>query len=210
MNIEKIKNGNNNLALLQLISTKMNSINKSKSESKHKDLNRINKYLNYKILLQEKDNDILKLKNEIDYYKDCININLRKKNIDSTSNKDKKKINTLKITKNNNKFDIFKQKCDSMQVKKIKLVQKKKRNFTLDNHEYKTNNELVVDKNSYSNSLSDNKSNLINFSINSIKNNNNNEYFNIQKSKMDYMQKRMNNLMNNLFGILQTSKKLKK
>ena len=210
MNIEKIKNGNNSLALLQLISTKMNSINKSKSESKHKDLNRINKYLNYKILLQEKDNDILKLKNEIDYYKDCININLRKKNIDSTSNKDKKKINTLKITKNNNKFDIFKQKCDSMQVKKIKLVQKKKRNFTLDNHEYKTNNELVVDKNSYSNSLSDNKSNMINFSINSIKNNNNNEYFNIQKSKMDYMQKRMNNLMNNLFGILQTSKKLKK
>ena len=60
MNIEKIKNGNYNLAMLQLISPKINIINKSKSESRHKDLNNI-KYLNYKILLQEKDNNILKL-----------------------------------------------------------------------------------------------------------------------------------------------------
>ena len=206
MNIEKIKNGNNSLAMLQLMSTKMNSISKSKSESKHKDLNHINNYLKYRILLQEKDNDILKLKNEVDYYKDCININLRKKNIGNINNKGKKIINILKINKNDNQFDIFKQKCDSMRVKKIKLIQKNKRNFTLDINEFKSNNEFITDKNSYSNSLSDNKSNLINFSIN----NNNKENFNIQKSKMDYLQKRMNNLMINLFGILQSNKKLKK
>ena len=208
MNIEKIKNGNNNLTMLQLISTKMNKINKSKSESKHKDLNNI-KYLNYKILLQEKDNNILKLKNEIDYYKDCININLRKKN--NSINNDRKKVNILKIIRNNNQYDIFKQKCDSMRTKKIKLIQKNKRNFTLDINEFKTNNDLMIEKNSYSKSLSENKSNLINFSINnSINTNINNEYFNLQKSKMDYLQKRMNNLMNNLFGILESNKGQKK
>ena len=61
MNIDKIKNGNKHLEVLKMISTNMNKINKSKSESKHKDLNNI-KFLNYKILIQEKDNDILKLK----------------------------------------------------------------------------------------------------------------------------------------------------
>ena len=208
MNIEKIKNGNNNLTMLQLISTKMNKINKSKSESKHKDLNNI-KYLNYKILLQEKDNNILKLKNEIDYYKDSININLRKKN--NSMDNDRKKVNILKIIGNNNLYDIFKQKCDSMRTKKIKLIQKNKRNFTLDINEFKTNNDIIIEKNSYSKSLSENKSNLINFSINnSINTNINNEYFNLQKSKMDYLQKRMNNLMNNLFGILQSNKGKKK
>ena len=207
MNIEKIKNGNNNLAMLQLISPKINLINKSKSESRHKDLNHI-KYLNYKILLQEKDNNILKLKNEIDYYKDCININLRKRN--NSINNDKKKTSILKIIRNNNQYDIFKQKCDTMRVKKIKLIQKNKRNFTMDINEFKTNNDLIIEKNSYSKSLSENKSNLINFSINSINTNINNEYFNLQKSKMDYLQKRMNNLINNLFGILESNKGHKK
>ena len=98
-----------------------------------------------------------------------------------------------------------------MRTKKIKLIQKNKRNFTLDINEFKTNNDLMIEKNSYSKSLSENKSNLINFSINnSINTNINNEYFNLQKSKMDYLQKRMNNLMNNLFGILQSNKGKKK
>ena len=207
MNIEKIKNGNNNLAMLQLISPKINLINKSKSESRHKDLNNI-KYLNYKILLQEKDNNILKLKNEIDYYKDCINLKLRNRN--NSINNDKKKTSILKIIRNNNQYDIFKQKCDTMRVKKIKLIQKNKRNFTMDINEFKTNNDLIIEKNSYSKSLSENKSNLINFSINSINTNINNEYFNLQKSKMDYLQKRMNNLMDNLFGILESNKGQKK
>ena len=78
MNIEKIKNGKNKLGMLQLISTNMKSMNKAKSETKHKD-SRYMKFINYKILLHEKDNDILKLKNEIDYYKDCIDIKMRKK-----------------------------------------------------------------------------------------------------------------------------------
>ena len=207
MNIEKIKNGNYNLAMLQLISPKINIINKSKSESRHKDLNNI-KYLNYKILLQEKDNNILKLKNEIDYYKDCINIKLRKRN--NSINNNKKKTSILKMIRNNNQYDIFKQKCDTMRVKKIKLIQKNKRNFTMDINEFKTNNDLIIEKNSYSKSLSENKSNLINFSINSINTNINNEYFNLQKSKMDYLQKRMNNLMDNLFGILESNKGQKK
>jgi len=97
-----------------------------------------------------------------------------------------------------------------MRVKKIKLIQKNKRNFTMDINEFKTNNDLIIEKNSYSKSLSENKSNLINFSINSINTNINNEYFNLQKSKMDYLQKRMNNLMDNLFGILESNKGQKK
>ena len=48
MNIEKIKNGNNSLSILQLISTKNNSIKQSRSEIKHKDLRNI-KYMNYKL-----------------------------------------------------------------------------------------------------------------------------------------------------------------
>ena len=53
---------------------------------------------------------------------------------------------------------------------------------------------------------------MISFSINSINSNNNsnNENFNIQKIKMDNLQKRMNNLMTNLFSILQSNKKFKK
>ena len=210
MKIEKIKNGNNSLSLLQLITSKMNTINKSKSEYKRNNSNNM-KYINYKILLQEKDNDIIKLRNEIDYYKDCIYIKMKKRN-DMNHNKRKKKINILKIIDNNNNLDIFKQKFDFLRVKKIKLIQKKKRNFTLDNNDFKNNNYFNYKKNSYYSSLSENKSNFNNFSSNSsisVKNNNN-EYYNIQKSKMDYLQKRMNNLMKNLFDILGTNKKYKK
>ena len=210
MKIEKIKNGNNSLSLLQLITSKMNIINKSKSEYKRNNSNNM-KYINYKILLQEKDNDIIKLRNEIDYYKDCIYIKMKKRN-DMNHNKRKKKINILKIIEDNNNLDIFKQKFDFLRVKKIKLIQKKKRNFTLDNNDFKNNNDFNYKKNSYYSSLSENKSNFNNFSSNSsisVKNNNN-EYYNIQKSKMEYLQKRMNNLMKNLFDILGTNKKYKK
>ena len=210
MKIEKIKNGNNSLSLLQLITSKMNTINKSKSEYKRNNSNNM-KYINYKILLQEKDNDIIKLRNEIDYYKDCIYIKMKKRN-DMNHNKRKKKINILKIIEDNNNLDIFKQKFDFLRVKKIKLIQKKKRNFTLDNNDFKNNNDFNYKKNSYYSSLSENKSNFNNFSSNSsisVKNNNN-EYYNIQKSKMEYLQKRMNNLMKNLFDILGTNKKYKK
>ena len=210
MKIEKIKNGNNSLSLLQLITSKMNTINKSKSEYKRNNSNNM-KYINYKILLQEKDNDIIKLRNEIDYYKDCIYIKMKKRN-DMNHNKRKKKINILKIIEYNNNLDIFKQKFDFLRVKKIKLIQKKKRNFTLDNNDFKNNNDFNYKKNSYYSSLSENKSNFNNFSSNSsisVKNNNN-EYYNIQKSKMEYLQKRMNNLMKNLFDILGTNKKYKK
>ena len=210
MKIEKIKNGNNSLSLLQLITSKMNTINKSKSEYKRNNSNNM-KYINYKILLQEKDNDIIKLRNEIDYYKDCIYIKMKKRN-DMNHNKRKKKINILKIIEDNNNLDIFKQKFDFLRVKKIKLIQKKKRNFTLDNNDFKNNNDFNYKKNSYYSSLSENKSNFNNFSSNSsisVKNNNN-EYYNIQKSKMEYLQKRMNNLMENLFDIRGTNKKYKK
>ena len=210
MKIEKIKNGNNSLSLLQLITSRMNTINKSKSEYKRNNSNNM-KYINYKILLQEKDNDIIKLRNEIDYYKDCIYIKMKKRN-DMNHNKRKKKINILKIIEDNNNLDIFKQKFDFLRVKKIKLIQKKKRNFTLDNNDFKNNNDFNYKKNSYYSSLSENKSNFNNFSSNSsisVKNNNN-EYYNIQKSKMEYLQKRMNNLMKNLFDILGTNKKYKK
>ena len=210
MKIEKINNGNNSLSLLQLITSKMNTINKSKSEYKRNNSNNM-KYINYKILLQEKDNDIIKLRNEIDYYKDCIYIKMKKRN-DMNHNKRKKKINILKIIEDNNNLDIFKQKFDFLRVKKIKLIQKKKRNFTLDNNDFKNNNDFNYKKNSYYSSLSENKSNFNNFSSNSsisVKNNNN-EYYNIQKSKMEYLQKRMNNLMKNLFDILGTNKKYKK
>ena len=210
MKIEKIKNGNNSLSLLQLITSKMNTINKSKSEYKRNNSKNM-KYINYKILLQEKDNDIIKLRNEIDYYKDCIYIKMKKRN-DMNHNKRKKKINILKIIEYNNNLDIFKQKFEFLRVKKIKLIQKKKRNFTLDNNDFKNNNDFNYKKNSYYSSLSENKSNFNNFSSNSsisVKNNNN-EYYNIQKSKMEYLQKRMNNLMKNLFDILGTNKKYKK
>ena len=210
MKIEKINNGNNSLSLLQLITSKMNTINKSKSEYKRNNSKNM-KYINYKILLQEKDNDIIKLRNEIDYYKDCIYIKMKKRN-DMNHNKRKKKINILKIIEYNNNLDIFKQKFEFLRVKKIKLIQKKKRNFTLDNNDFKNNNDFNYKKNSYYSSLSENKSNFNNFSSNSsisVKNNNN-EYYNIQKSKMEYLQKRMNNLMKNLFDILGTNKKYKK
>ena len=187
MKIEKIKNGNNSLSLLQLITSKMNTINKSKSEYKRNNSNNM-KYINYKILLQEKDNDIIKLRNEIDYYKDCIYIKMKKRN-DMNHNKRKKKINILKIIEDNNNLDIFKQKFDFLRVKKIKLIQKKKRNFTLDNNDFKNNNDFNYKKNSYYSSISENKSNFNNFSSNSsisVKNNNN-EYYNIQKSKMEYL-----------------------
>ena len=209
MNIEKIKNGINNLGILQLISTKMKSMNKAKSESKHKDLKNI-KFIHYKILLQEKDNDILKLKNEIDYYKDCINIKMRKKFIEGIQPRNRRKINILKKLNKDEDFDIFKQKYDSMKVKKIKLIQKKKKNFTLDINEFRNNNEYYYERNKYNNSLSENKSNMINFSINSINNGNNNEYYNLQKSKLNHLEKRMSNLMNNLFGILQSKNKSNK
>ena len=216
MNIDKIKNGNKHLEVLKMISTNMNKLNKSKSESKHKDLNNI-KFLNYKILIQEKDNDILKLKNEIDYYKDCINIKQRKRNFEGFNNKKKKKLNIFKINnvlrlKNyktieheDNSHDIFKHKFDSMQVKKIKLIQKKSKNFSEQNNLFKNNNEFS-EKKSYSNSLSENKSksNLINFSVNSVNISNNNE--NILKLKMENLQNRMKNLMNNIFDILQKNK----
>ena len=127
-------------------------------------------------------------------------------------NKKKKKINILKIIEDNNNLDIFKQKFDFLRVKKIKLIQKKKRNFTLDNNDFKNNNDFNYKKNSYYGSISENKSNFNNFSSNSSisVNNINNEYYNIQKSKMEYLQKRMNNLMKNLFDILGTNKKYKK
>ena len=211
MKIEKIKNGNNSLSLLQLITSKMNTINKSNSEYKRNNSNNM-KYINYKILLQEKDNDIIKLRNEIDYYKDCIYIKMKKRN-DMNHNKRKKKINILKIIEDNNNFDIFKQKFDFVRMKKLKLIQKKKRNFTFDTYnDFKINNENHHEKNSYYNSLSENKSNFNNFSSNSsisVKNNNN-EYYNIQKSKMEYLENRMRYLMNNLFSILESNKKSKK
>ena len=221
MNLVKLKNGNKNLAILQLISTKNNSIKQSKSEIKHKDLKNV-KYLNYKLFIQEKDNDILKLKNEIDYYKDCINIKLRKRNIDSINTKDKRKFNIFKInnilkfknfqnTENGNDInDAFNQKYDSMRVKKIKLIQKKNKNFTQQFNEIKNNsNEIYNKKQNYNNSLTENKSNMYSFSINSINNSNNNDNFNLQKIKMDNLQNRMNNLMTNLFSILKSNKKYK-
>ena len=221
MNLVKLKNGNKNLAILQLISTKNNSIKQSKSEIKHKDLRNV-KYLNYKLFIQEKDNDILKLKNEIDYYKDCINIKLRKRNIDSINTKDKRKFNIFKInnilkfknfqnTENGNDInDAFNQKYDSMRVKKIKLIQKKNKNFTQQFNEIKNNsNEIYNKKQNYNNSLTENKSNMYSFSINSISNSNNNDNFNLQKIKMDNLQNRMNNLMTNLFSILKSNKKYK-
>ena len=221
MNLVKLKNGNKNLAILQLISTKNNSIKQSKSEIKHKDLRNV-KYLNYKLFIQEKDNDILKLKNEIDYYKDCINIKLRKRNIDSINTKDKRKLNIFKInnilkfknfqnTENGNDInDAFNQKYDSMRVKKIKLIQKKNKNFTQQFNEIKNNsNEIYNKKQNYNNSLTENKSNMYSFSINSINNSNNNDNFNLQKIKMDNLQNRMNNLMTNLFSILKSNKKYK-
>ena len=221
MNLVKLKNGNKNLAILQLISTKNNSIKQSKSEIKHKDLRNV-KYLNYKLYIQEKDNDILKLKNEIDYYKDCINIKLRKRNIDSINTKDKRKFNIFKInnilkfknfqnTENGNDInDAFNQKYDSMRVKKIKLIQKKNKNFTQQFNEIKNNsNEIYNKKQNYNNSLTENKSNMYSFSINSINNSNNNDNFNLQKIKMDNLQNRMNNLMTNLFSILKSNKKYK-
>ena len=195
----------------------MNTINKSKSEYKKNDSNNM-KYINYKLLLLEKDNDIIKLKKEIDYYKNCINIKMGEKKM-INHNKKKKKINILKIIEDNNNFDIFKQKFDFVRMKKLKLIQKKKRNFTFDTYnDFKINNhnsnENHHEKNSYYNSLSENKSNFINFSPNSSNNissnNNNNEYFSIHKSKMEYLEKRMNNLMNNLFSILESNKKNKK
>ena len=224
MNLEKINNGNNSLSILQFLSTKNNSIKQSKSEIKHKDLRNV-KYLNYKLFIQEKDNDILKLKNEIDYYKDCINNKLRKRKFESFDTKDKKKLNIFKINnllklKNfqnntehrNNINDILNQKYDSMYVKKIKLIQKKNKNYTQQITEFKNNNELYNKKQNKSKSITENKSNMISFSINSINSNNNsnNENFNIQKIKMDNLQKRMNNLMTNLFSILQSNKKFKK
>ena len=221
MNLVKLNNGNKNLAILQLISTKNNSIKQSKSEIKHKDLRNV-KYLNYKLFIQEKDNDILKLKNEIDYYKDCINIKLRKRNIDSINTKDKRKFNIFKInnilkfknfqkTENGNDInDAFNQKYDSMRVKKIKLIQKKNKNFTQQFNEIKNNsNEIYNKKQNYNNSLTENKSNMYSFSINSINNSNNNDNFNLQKIKMDNLQNRMNNLMTNLFSILKSNKKYK-
>ena len=221
MNLVKLKNGNKNLAILQLISTKNNSIKQSKSEIKHKDLRNV-KYLNYKLFIQEKDNDILKLKNEIDYYKDCLNIKLRKRNIDSINTKDKRKFNIFKInnilkfknfqnTENRNDInDAFNQKYDSMRVKKIKLIQKKNKNFTQQFNEIKNNsNEIYNKKQNYNNSLTENKSNMYSFSINSINNSNNNDNFNLQKIKMDNLQNRMNNLMTNLFSILKSNKKYK-
>ena len=191
----------------------MNTINKSKSEYKKNDSNNM-KYINYKLLLLEKDNDIIKLKKEIDYYKNCINIKMGEKKM-INHNKKKKKINILKIIEDNNNFDIFKQKFDFVRMKKLKLIQKKKRNFTFDTYnDFKINNENHHEKNSYYNSLSENKSNFINFSPNSSNNissnNNNNEYYNIQKSKMEYLENRMRYLMNNLFSILESNKKSKK
>ena len=190
----------------------MNTINKSKSEYKKNDSNNM-KYINYKLLLLEKDNDIIKLKKEIDYYKNCINIKMGEKKM-INHNKKKKKINILKIIEDNNNFDIFKQKFDFVRMKKLKLIQKKKRNFTFDTYnDFKINNEYHHEKNSYYHSLSTNKSNFTNFSPNSnnnISNNNNNEYYNIHKSKMEYLEKRMNNLMNNLFSIVESNKKSKK
>ena len=190
----------------------MNTINKSKSEYKKDNSNNI-KYINYKLLLLEKDNDIIKLKKEIDYYKNCINIKMGEKKKMINHNKKKKKINILKIIEDNNNFDIFKQKFDFVRMKKLKLIQKKKRNFTFDTYnDFKINNEYHHEKNSYYHSLSTNKSNFTNFSPNSsnIISNNNNEYYNMQKSKMEYLEKRMNNLMNNLFSILESNKKSKK
>ena len=221
MNLVKLNNGNKNLAILQLISTKNNSIKQSKSEIKHKDLRNV-KYLNYKLFIQEKDNDILKLKNEIDYYKDCINIKLRKRNIDSINTKDKRKFNIFKInnilkfknfqnTENGNDInDAFNQKYDSMRVKKIKLIQKKNKNFTQQFNEIKNNsNEIYNKKQNFNNSLTENKSNMYSFSINSINNCNNNDNFNLQKIKMDNLQNKMNNLMTNLFSIIKSNKKYK-
>ena len=99
-----------------------------------------------------------------------------------------------------------------MYVKKIKLIQKKNKNYTQQITEFKNNNELYNKKQIKSKSITENKSNMISFSINSINSNNNsnNENFNIQKIKMDNLQKRMNNLMTNLFSILQSNKKFKK
>lgn len=223
--------------LLQLLQNKINFNDKNifktltKSDS--------DKNLKYKILLQEKDNYIHKLMNEIDYYKDCINMKLKKKYFDEV-NKDKyenKKYYTIDNSYNNvynansndnyisnnkiihpksnsriniqlkyktgndfkTKIDIFKQKYDSMRKKKIKLINKKNKNYTMEKYEY-DNNKKNSEKQSYSNTISDNKPNLISYSI--IK-----EQNNIHKRKMENLQNRMNNLFINLFSILQKNKK---
>ena len=223
--------------LLQLLQNKINFNDKNifktltKSDS--------DKNLKYKILLQEKDNYIHKLMNEIDYYKDCINMKLKKKYFDEV-NKDKyenKKYYTIDNSYNNvynansndnyisnnkiihpksnsriniqlkyktgndfkTKIDIFKQKYDSMRKKKIKLINKNNKNYTMEKYEY-DNNKKNSEKQSYSNTISDNKPNLISYSI--IK-----EQNNIHKRKMENLQNRMNNLFINLFSILQKNKK---
>ena len=223
--------------ILQLLQNKINFNDKNifktltKSDS--------DKNLKYKILLQEKDNYIHKLMNEIDYYKDCINMKLKKKYFDEV-NKDKyenKKYYTIDNSYNNvynansndnyisnnkiihpksnsriniqlkyktgndfkTKIDIFKQKYDSMRKKKIKLINKKNKNYTMEKYEY-DNNKKNSEKQSYSNTISDNKPNLISYSI--IK-----EQNNIHKRKMENLQNRMNNLFINLFSILQKNKK---
>ena len=223
--------------LLQLLQNKINFNDKNifktltKSDS--------DKNLKYKILLQEKDNYIHKLMNEIDYYKDCINMKLKKKYFDEV-NKDKyenKKYYTIDNSYNNvynansndnyisnnkiihpksnsriniqlkyktgndfkTKIDIFKQKYDSMRKKKIKLINKKNKNYTMEKYEY-DNNKKNSEKQSYSNTISDNKPNLISYSI--IK-----EQNNIHKRKMENLQNRMNNLFINLFSLLQKNNK---
>ena len=223
--------------LLQLLQNKINFNDKNifktltKSDS--------DKNLKYKILLQEKDNYIHKLMNEIDYYKDCINMKLKKKYFDEV-NKDKyenKKYYTIDNSYNNvynansndnyisnnkiihpksnsriniqlkyktgndfkTKIDIFKQKYDSMRKKKIKLINKKNKNYTMEKYE-DDNNKKNSEKQSYSNTISDNKSNLISYSI--IK-----QQSNIHKRKMENLQNRMNNLFINLFSILKKNKK---
>ena len=229
--------------ILQLLQNKINfndsKINNGINIFKTLTKSDSDKNLKYKILLQEKDNYIHKLMNEIDYYKDCINMKLKKKYFDEV-NKDKyenKKYYTIDNSYNNvynansndnyisnnkiihpksnsriniqlkyktgndfkTKIDIFKQKYDSMRKKKIKLINKKNKNYTMEKYEY-DNNKKNSEKQSYSNTISDNKPNLISYSI--IK-----EQNNIHKRKMENLQNRMNNLFINLFSILQKNKK---
>ena len=69
----------------------------------------------------------------------------------------------------------------------------------MEKYEY-DNNKKNSEKQNYSNTITDNKSNLISYSI--IK-----QQSNIHKRKMENLQNRMNNLFINLFSILQKNKK---
>ena len=230
--IEKYKNGiknNHNNTILN----KYNDINK-KNKSKNFSNKNIFVY-SPQILLNKNNEEISSMeksreKNEFRKFHTLDNEHRKNSYKIKSPKKNKNNIISILINDNNavkNEVNLFKKyKYRFPELKKNKIMQKNNNNLTHDNNKYenakinKLNNLLQLNERNntseYNNTkinqskfylINSSNTNSNNISNNISKNYQNNEGYNEQEIKLEELKKRMNNLICNLFSIIETNKK---